>query len=186
MAGVLLSASYGILLWLCVDHWLPRHMAGMLWPNLPVTIAVVGALFATLLHLNPGQPACALFCSILPATAATAFWMRKLPEDPDRATLVLNLFLGLWATLLTLKALTTSEDLVLIKIPPGYFDFLSLLALGVLSVALALHLFHSHGPFSSVELITWTLNVGALAVGGGTAGTCLASWKLNLRTTKLN
>ena len=61
---------------------------------------------------------------------------------------------------------------------------MSLVALGVLSVALALHLFHSHGPFSSVELITWTLNVGTLAVGAGTAGTRHGSLKDTLKCIK--
>lgn len=122
VAGVLLSASYGILLWLCVDLWLPSHMAGMLWPNLPVTIAVLGALCAILFQANPAKPACALFCSILPATAATLYWMKKLPEDPDRATLVVNLFFCTWVTLRTLKAMAADEDLdfFLVKLPPGH------------------------------------------------------------------
>ena len=70
-------------------------------------------------------PSRALIFCILPATLATIYWMRRLPEDPDRSTLVSNLFLGLWAATIALRAMLVDDDSLK---DLGYFDFASLVA----------------------------------------------------------
>ena len=53
----------------------------------------------------------------------------------------------------------------------SYFDFGSLTALGSISVILAVILHEtSRVPWASIELVTWTLNVGALGLAMGTSG----------------
>jgi len=163
--GIALTSAYGGALWLCIGR-VPPQMAGMLWPNLPVIVGAVGLQVS----MAPGgseslelpSPLKLLFCTIAPAIAATVVFMRKLPEDPDRAVLVTNLFVGLWASNL---ALVQSFD-------PGYQFFYwwaagSLVAFGVAAIVAAVALSQFPGKWSSVELVTWTLNVGCLAAAVG-------------------
>ncbi|CAK9068840.1 unnamed protein product [Durusdinium trenchii] len=142
--GIVLSALYGLVLFLCVDRWLSPQMAGMLWPNIPVAVGAVGALVATYLPDNDESklPSRALIFCILPATLATIYWMRRLPEDPDRSTLVSNLFLGLWAATIALRAMLVDDDSLK---DLGYFDFASLVVLGAISVGVAVWFFERPG-----------------------------------------
>ncbi|CAK9068842.1 unnamed protein product [Durusdinium trenchii] len=178
--GIVLSALYGLVLFLCVDRWLSPQMAGMLWPNIPVAVGAVGALVATYLPDNDESklPSRALIFCILPATLATIYWMRRLPEDPDRSTLVSNLFLGLWAATIALRAMLVDDDSLK---DLGYFDFASLVAprsrssesivvLGAISVGVAVWFFERPGRWGSVELVTWSLNIGVLGMGAGASG----------------
>lgn len=108
-----------------------------------------------------------LLCCIVPATVATLFWMRKLPEDPDRATLVSNLFLEIWALTIALRMLVTGEE----SFPSAsYFDFASLTIIGSGLLVVAVMLYRFPGVWGSVELVTWTLNMGVIGVEAGTAG----------------
>ena len=168
--GMLFSATYGLVLWLCVDQWLPRNMAGKLWPNLPVAVGATGTLFLLCLQKDHISAHGALLCCILPATLATLFWMRRLPQDPDRATLVTNLFLEIWAATIALRLMITGEEGLS---EASYFDFASLTSIGAISVVIAVLLYRCPGAWASVELVTWTLNVGVLGIGVGTSGpTC--------------
>eukprot|EP00913_Durusdinium_trenchii_P025016 g23481.t1 len=148
--GIVLSALYGLVLFLCVDRWLSPQMAGMLWPNIPVAVGAVGALVATYLPDNDESklPSRALIFCILPATLATIYWMRRLPEDPDRSTLVSNLFLGLWAATIALRAMLVDDDSLK---DLGYFDFASLVVLGAISVGVAVWFFERPGRWGSVD-----------------------------------
>jgi len=167
LIGLLLSATYGVFLWLCVERWLPRQMAGMLWPNLPVAVAAVGALFLLLVDKDISSLGAFFFC-ILPALLATLYLMKRLPEDPDRATLVSDLFLEIWAATIALRLILNGERSFSSM---SYFDFGSLTALGSISVILAVILHEtSRVPWASIELVTWTLNVGALGLAIGTSG----------------
>mmetsp|Transcript_53666 Transcript_53666/g.117322 ORF Transcript_53666/g.117322 Transcript_53666/m.117322 type:complete len:373 (-) Transcript_53666:156-1274(-) len=167
--GALFSASYGLVLWLCVDQWLPRNMAGKLWPNLPVAVGATGTLFLLCMQKDSKDisPVGVLLCCILPATTMTLFWMRRLPEDPDRATLVTNLFLEIWAASIALRLMITGEESLSAS---SYSDFASLTSIGTLWVIISVLLYHFPSAWGSVELVTWTLNVGVLGVGAGTSG----------------
>eukprot|EP00435_Cladocopium_sp_Y103_P061900 s689_g23.t1 len=167
--GLLLSASYGLVLWLCVDQWLPQNMAGKLWPNLPVAVGATGTLFLLCLQKDSSNISAvgALLCCILPATAMTLFWMRRLPEDPDRATLVTNLFLEIWAATIALRLMITGEESFSAS---SYSDFASLTCIGTISVIISVLLYHFPSAWGSVELVSWTLDVGVLGVGVGTTG----------------
>mmetsp|Transcript_69903 Transcript_69903/g.166851 ORF Transcript_69903/g.166851 Transcript_69903/m.166851 type:complete len:375 (+) Transcript_69903:41-1165(+) len=168
--GAFFSAVYTVFLWLCVDQLLPRNMAGKLWPNLPVAVGATGTLFLLCLQQdeeNEISPLGVMCCCILPATIATLFWMRKLPEDPDRATLVTNLFLEIWAATIALRMMITGEESLSVA---SYSDFASLTCIGTIWVIISVLLYQYPSAWASVELVTWTLNVGVLGVGAGTAG----------------
>lgn len=159
--GILLTSAYGGALWLCIDR-VPPQMAGMLWPNLPTIVGAVGLQVSVAPgdHLeSPPSPLKLLFCTIVPATAAAVVFMRKLPEDPDRAVLVTNLFVGLWSSNLAVVASLGPGDDFVWRWSAG-----SLVAFGAAAVGAAVALYQFPGKWSSVELITWTLNVGCLAV----------------------
>ena len=174
LIGLLLSATYGVFLWLCVERWLPRQMAGMLWPNLPVAVAAVGALFLLLVDKDISSLGAFFFC-ILPALLATLYLMKRLPDDPDRATLVSDLFLEIWAATIALRLILNGERSFSSM---SYFDFGSLTALGSISVILAVILHEtSRVPWASIELVTWTLNVGALGLAMGTSGNLLQDFQ---------
>merc|ERR1712182_42972 len=87
------------------------------------------------------------------------FWIRKLPDDTDRAALVPNLFLGAWATFQAIGAMCGASWSCMF-----YLIFGSLLLLGSVAIFIAAHLSRSQGRWGSVELISWTLNVGATGV----------------------
>ena len=93
--------------------------------------------------------------------------MRRLPEDPDRATLVTNLFLEIWAASIALRLMITGEESLSAS---SYSDFASLTSIGTLWVIISVLLYHFPSAWGSVELVTWTLNVGVLGVGAGTSG----------------
>eukprot|EP00438_Fugacium_kawagutii_P027055 Skav214846 [mRNA] locus=scaffold16:130627:132446:+ [translate_table: standard] len=173
-AGIVCSAAYGVGLWLCV-HQLPRDIAGKLWPNLPVAVGATGTLCLLSLQHEPSTLG-VLLCCIVPATAATLFWMRKLPEDPDRATLVTNLFLEIWAFTIALRMLVTGEE----SLPSAsYFDFASLTIIGSGLLVVAVMLYRFPGVWGSVELVTWTLNMGVIGVEAGTAGSRIPFFVMN-------
>merc|ERR1712118_556340 len=90
--------------------------------------------------------------------------MRKLPKDPDRAALVPNLFTGLWAATQATGAMLGADSSFMF-----YFSFGSLFLFGFGTIAIATVLFRSPGQWGSMELVTWTLNVGTLGVAVATA-----------------
>lgn len=148
-------------------------MAGMLWPNFPVVVGAVGFHAANLLgDFTDFAAAKVLFCVSIPSSAAAAFLMRKLPEDPDRAVLVTNLFAGLWSGTVAIWGML-----------PGAYDTDdtwgwywgsgSLVVFGAAAIGAAAALCASSGKWGSVELVTWTMNVGSLAVF---FGTCCMLW----------
>eukprot|EP00747_Dinoflagellata_sp_TGD_P185258 gnl/TRDRNA2_/TRDRNA2_41706_c0_seq1.p1 gnl/TRDRNA2_/TRDRNA2_41706_c0~~gnl/TRDRNA2_/TRDRNA2_41706_c0_seq1.p1 ORF type:complete len:546 (+),score=45.55 gnl/TRDRNA2_/TRDRNA2_41706_c0_seq1:38-1639(+) len=170
--GIALAVLYGVILYLCVKVWLPPQMASMIWPNLPVSIGTAGFLICLRIygdeHVGHGDfehmAARTQFFSILPATLSAAIWMRKLPNDPDRAVLVSNLLFGIWASVPTTAAmfgigLNSMYDIT----------WWSLLLIGAAAIAAAIALQHSKGRWASVELVTWTLNIGATGVSVATS-----------------
>jgi len=170
--GIALTSAYGVALSFCIGM-VPRQMAGMLWPNFPVVVGAVGLHAAALLgDFSDFAGAKVLFCVSIPSSAAAAFLMRKLPEDPDRAVLVTNLFAGLW-----------SGTVALWWMLPGaygtddtwgwYWGSGSLVVFGAAAIGVAAALRASGGRWGSVELVTWTMNVGSLAVF---LGTCCMLW----------
>jgi len=161
VVGIVLTSAYGVALWLCIDRVVPQ-MAGMLWPNLPTIVGAVGLQVSMApggLERFPPSPLKLLFFTIVPASAAAIVFMRKLPEDPDRAVLVTNLFVGIWSGNLALVASLGPGDAFVWRWAAG-----SLLACGAAAIGAAVALFHFPGKWSSVELVTWTLNVGCLAM----------------------
>ncbi|CAK0859148.1 unnamed protein product [Prorocentrum cordatum] len=161
VAGIVLTSAYGVALWLCIDRLAPQ-MAGVLWPNLPTIVGAVGLQVSIAQggfeHFPPSP--LKLFCfTIVPASAAAVFFMRKLPEDPYRAVLVTNLFVGIWSGNLALVASLGPGEAFVWRWSAG-----SLLACGAAAIGAAVALSRSPRKWSSVELVTWTLCVGCSAV----------------------
>jgi len=161
--GIVLTSAYGVVLWLCIGV-VPRQMAGMLWPNFPTAVGAVGLQAASMLgDFADFTAAKVLFCVSIPSSAAAAFLMRKLPEDPDRAVLVTNLFAGLLSGVLAICMLLDADGDWGVYWVSG-----SLVVLGAAAIGVAVALGTSNGRWASVELVTWTMNVGSLAVFWGT------------------
>lgn len=171
--GIAVSALYGVVLYVAASREFSKNLAGMIWPNVPCAVAAVGALFGLLAQGDSNDVKLSeatgwmFFCSILPQTVAAGFWMRKLPEDPDRASLVSNVFLGIWASVEAAYVMGQPDDEVWDSFWAAvntwyYFSWWSLLVISVATVGLAWHLFTVPGRLSSEEMISWTLNVGIL------------------------
>jgi len=168
--GIVLTSVYGIVLWFCIGA-VPRQMAGMLWPNFPVVVGVIGLQAASLTSQNV-TAVMVLFCVSIPSSATAAFLMRKLPEDPDRAVLVTNLFAGLLSGAMAIWGMfpgAYGDDDAF----GWYWGSGSLVVLGAAAIGAAAALRASSGRWGSVELVTWTMNVGSLAVF---LGTCSMLW----------
>jgi hypothetical protein len=174
-AGLAVTALYGALLFLVIER-VPRQMAGMLWPNLPVIVGAVGLQAAMMtggdawdaMFDNGGRVLAVklLFCTIIPATATAVLFMRRLPEDPDRAVLFTNLFVGIWAGVVTISSICVGEANAFL----WYFSQFALAVLGVGAMGMAAYLRLRPGQWGSVELVSWSLNVGAIAFLLGSGG----------------
>lgn len=162
LVGMILAAVFGVILWYVVSHALAPQLAGMLWPNLPCVVGAVGVLVIMAIHqtTTPSATDVLLFCA-LPATAASAFWLRGVRDDPDRAVLVTNLFLGVWACIVCIFSLFGFE-----LFNESHYDVVTstTVAGGAVCLGISYYLQEHPGEWSSVELISWTLNVGVLAV----------------------
>jgi hypothetical protein len=168
VVGVVLTSAYGVVLWFCIGV-VPRQMAGMLWPNFPVIVGAVG--LQAVLNFGDFEDFAAakvLFCVSIPSSVAAALLMRKLPEDPDRAVLVTNLFAGLWSGTLAIYGMLHDDAYGSDDTWGWYWGSGSLVVLGAVAIGVAAALCTSNGRWGSVELVTWTMNVGSLAVFLGT------------------
>jgi len=168
--GIAATVLYGIVLWLVITKFVSASMAGMLWPNLPCAVAVAGMLIGIaatgtnkLQEMDITDSAkVVLFSCVIPQTLSAMYWMLDLPKDPDRAVLVCNVFLGVWA-MIPLVAAIFGQD-------PGWrFTNWTLLGSGFCISGVAVRLFVVPGRWGSEELVSWTLNVGVLSVFVGTA-----------------
>lgn len=173
VVGLVLTILYGIGLLLAV-YILPSQLAGMVWPNIPCVIGATGVLLAVLVKgsdlsdASPGSAGLILLVCIVPQTLAAAAWMYKLPEDPDRASLFSNLFLGLWAAVqaLFIIVMGNAKDTLFGDRFWGWFHFAfwALLLQSGSCIVLTRYLFVVRSRWSSAELVSWTLNLGALGL----------------------
>jgi len=162
-----IAVAYGAALWFVASRALLPQCAGVLWPFLPVTVAGTGGLLFKLLQdvthcCNQGVAPLGflIFFSALPHTVVAAALIRGVREDPDRATLVVNLVWGLCAIIIMV---------FLSAFNPGYSEYCylvgsTILCVGLLAMAAAARLFTVPGKWGSMELVSWTLNAGALCV----------------------
>jgi len=179
VVGLVLTVLYGVGLLLAI-YVLPAQLAGMVWPNVPCVIGAIGVLLAVLLKggdlfdASPASAGLILLVCILPQTVAAAAWMYKLPEDPDRASLFSNLFLGSWAAFQAFFIMVTGNS------RDGfwkdsfwnwyYFASWTLLFQSGTCIALARYLFTIRSRWSSAQLVSWTLNLGALGLAVSVSG----------------
>lgn len=161
--GIACTVGYGFILWFIIIRGISPRMAGMLWPNLPCIVAVAGGLLAAAVrgcdwsHMSPSERVFfSLLFVLVPQTASAMWWMLGLPEDPDRAVLAVNVFVGCWAM--------AQAASVLLGWDSGRFAYGTLLLGGVIVICLALQLFLVPSRWGSSDLISWTVNVGSLAV----------------------
>uniref|UniRef100_A0A7S4W7Z1 Uncharacterized protein n=1 Tax=Alexandrium monilatum TaxID=311494 RepID=A0A7S4W7Z1_9DINO len=165
LLGLVLTVAYGAALWRITHRGLAPQLAGVLWPCVPVAAAAVGILAQVLLVRDLGalpddgqlQAALALLLSALPETAVAVYLLRGVREDPDRATLAINVFAGMFAVIQLLYAMLWGET-------SYWFAGTALLLLGLVFVLVALQLFVKPGMWGSVELVSWMLNLGCLAL----------------------
>mmetsp|Transcript_70181 Transcript_70181/g.157691 ORF Transcript_70181/g.157691 Transcript_70181/m.157691 type:complete len:412 (-) Transcript_70181:22-1257(-) len=171
IVGLILTVGNGILLWHTV-HKMERHLASMVWVNLPCSVAAAGFLIALMLGDLIGTDigstvggGLILGCCIIPQTLAAAFWMRALKRDPDRAVLVSNLFLGVFAAIITVYTMACDAEFNTSHL--YYFSAWTLFVMALGAVTFAgwgYGKMRSPGTWASVELVSWVLNVGALAL----------------------
>jgi len=160
--AVVILLGYGMAIWQVLSRSLAPQVAGVLWPMLPVVVATAGFVVAG--NVADGNKdrmlkVCALlFLSLLPHLAITAFLMRSLQQDPDRATLVVNLLAGVWAVICCPAIVFDGGEFTI------HLCEWSALLLGLASLGTGARLFFVPGKWGSVELVSWTLNVGAFAV----------------------
>lgn len=162
IVAIIITVLYGIAMWFALNRALAPKLAGVIWPNLPLVVVAVGALVLRAFdccHSPQTAAALALIVCIAPHTLAAAWLMRGLPQDPDRAPLFVNLFVGLWAALVCGMVAVGMKDYVVYLASQWV-----LLLLGLAAVVVAGRLFIIPGTLGSVELVSWVLNVGALAI----------------------
>mmetsp|Transcript_116288 Transcript_116288/g.309355 ORF Transcript_116288/g.309355 Transcript_116288/m.309355 type:complete len:412 (-) Transcript_116288:456-1691(-) len=168
--GLVLTLAYGLALWWLLRSSLAPQLAGVLWPLIPVTVSAVGVLLQVLLFRDLQivgdsselHAAMGLLLSALPHLAVAGFLLKEVRRDPDRATLVVNIIVGAHVAVMLLYVILTGQD----SLDVGLFMFSNavLLLIGLASVVLALRLFVNPGEWGSVELVSWTLNLGALVI----------------------
>jgi len=167
--GLAFTVVYGAVLWWIVHKALAPQLAGVLWPILPTVLAAFGVLVHVLLtkdwHFFLGPEAqrsnamLALCLWICPQTVVAAWLLLQVREDPDRATLVMNVFAGIYMIIIALLVIVGVDDSAM------YWPACSTMFLiGLSFVVLALRLFVNPGEWGSVELVSWMLNLGALAI----------------------
>jgi len=156
----------GPLWWSLTNGTMSPRLAGILWPNLPLVVGAAGLSLTSWLW-SDSDPRnhdywLPLLVCVLPQTFAAAWLLRGLPSDPDRASLLLNLYVGIG----TAAAWTLSLALL----PRETFLFWTTSAVvlveGLLGIAIAVRFFFVPGVLGSVEFVSWNLNLGATAVVG--------------------
>jgi hypothetical protein len=172
------SVGVGTLWWLLTSA-LSARFAGILWPNLPCMVGAAGFILACQFScgnatLMSWQSSCeneeldmwlVLLLCILPHTLVAICFLRSLPSDPDRSSLMLNLFFGIWATVTWAPALVLDKTKWLENADWNWhLGMAVMLVEGLLALASATRLFFVPGTWGSVELVSWTLNLGALGV----------------------
>mmetsp|Transcript_36801 Transcript_36801/g.85623 ORF Transcript_36801/g.85623 Transcript_36801/m.85623 type:complete len:403 (+) Transcript_36801:57-1265(+) len=173
-AGFLLTVLYGGMLYLVAACHCAPQLAGMIWPNVPCAVAAAGAIccliFSDWEHASIGTGAgLMLLFSILPQTLVTVVFLLGLRGDPDRASLVSNLFLGVWASIEALYVMavgdkqSSSDKWSESWLSWHYFSWSCCLILGLITIGVAWLLSANPSRWASPHVTSWTLNVGCLA-----------------------
>eukprot|EP00928_Gymnodinium_smaydae_P055971 TRINITY_DN39430_c0_g1_i1.p1 TRINITY_DN39430_c0_g1~~TRINITY_DN39430_c0_g1_i1.p1 ORF type:complete len:413 (-),score=69.83 TRINITY_DN39430_c0_g1_i1:163-1362(-) len=171
--GLLFVLCYGLVLAFVVVKQLSPALAGVLWPLLPCSLAAAGIIVCSMIY--PKRPenrgaAISLLCwVILPQTLLAAYFLRGNASDPDRATLCINVFIGVWAALQCVYMLifwpACADDDSSCGEPYNFvFGAWTALLEGIVAVVIAGRLFVIPSIAGSAEMVSWTLNIGVIAV----------------------
>eukprot|EP00928_Gymnodinium_smaydae_P071599 TRINITY_DN55146_c0_g1_i2.p1 TRINITY_DN55146_c0_g1~~TRINITY_DN55146_c0_g1_i2.p1 ORF type:complete len:424 (-),score=29.43 TRINITY_DN55146_c0_g1_i2:25-1263(-) len=169
--GLVFLACYACALHYAISRKLAPALASILWPILPCTISVAGRLIIEIwFRRSHRKEELVLGLAVLPHFVSACVFLRKLPEDKDRASLVLNFFIGAWFSMNYFYNIFVSPphhhpgDTGLFDHPLSDFSFWSLLFLGLASVVIAGRLWAlPTNAYSSADVVSLLLNVGLIA-----------------------